>query len=146
MDLMTFKAFKNEEIPVWHLNHNVITSTLDDIDLHFLLLTDFSGEYFYGLFIEQNEPFELSRRYSNLAEFIICEIADGRELSADDLNKIHLFSPDANEAIIQLSVMPNFESSYYPTQQELLLRAREPDEMNGRSYIRAGNKNELLHL
>lgn len=146
MDLTTFKAFENEEIPVWHLNHSVITSTLDDIDLHFLLLTDFSGEYFYGLFIERNEPFELSPRYSNLANFIIDEIADGRELSADDLSKIHLFSSEANEAIIQLSVMPNFESSFYPTQKELLLRAREPDEMNGQTYIRAGLKNEELHL
>lgn len=146
MDLTTFKAFENKEIPVSELNHSVITSTLDDVDLQFLLLTNFSEEYFFGLFLEQNEPCELTLQYSNLAEFIICEIADGRELSTDDLSKIHLFSPDANEAIIQLSVMPGFESTFYPTQKELLLRAREPDEMNGQTYVRAGLKNEDLHL
>lgn len=146
MDLKTFRAFENKEIPVSELNHSVITSTLDDVDLQFLLLTNFSGEYFFGLFLEQNEPCELTLQYSNLAEFVICEIADGREPSADDLSKIHLFIPEANEAIIQLSVMPNFESSFYPTQKELLLRAREPDEMNGCTYIKAGEKNELFHL
>ena len=146
MDLTTFRAFKNGEIHVSELNNSVITSTLDDVDLQFLLFSSFDEEHFYGLYIEPNEPCELTLEYTSLADFISNEFLEGKEPSAEDLSKIHLFSPDANEAIIQLSVMPNFESSYYPTQQELLLRAREPDEMNGRTYIRAGLKNEDLHL